>query len=71
MTLRDQLRAAVACSEHWQRIARDLTTIHDSTKDELWDRAMRAEDFIHDLGYRRCNTPACNCNSWHKLVEDK
>ncbi len=30
----------------------------------LRQRAERAEDFIHTRGYRQCDTPACNCNSW-------
>jgi hypothetical protein len=66
MTLRDQIKAAEACADHWRTIARDLSIIHDTSKDELWDRAMRAEEFIRRLGYRPCTTPACNCGSWHK-----
>ena len=29
-----------------------------ATRDEL-------ESFIRKEGYRRCDIPACNCNSWH------
>ena len=32
-----------------------------SEKEELYAR----RDFMPRRGYRMCNIPACNCNSWH------
>lgn len=29
-------------------------------------RALAAEAFLESAGYRRCDVPACNCNSWHE-----
>jgi hypothetical protein len=33
------------------------------------DEHDRALNFLEGRGYRRCDTPACNCGSWHKQEE--
>ena len=65
-TLREQLAAADARAAHWQEAATHAFAQRDATKDGLYQRVMEAEAFIRDLGYRRCDILACNCNSWHK-----
>lgn len=52
-----------------------LTTERDAAQAAMVDgalreaallaRAERAERFISDEGYRRCDIPACNCPYWH------
>ena len=32
-------------------------------------RAEKAEAFLEREGYRSCDTPACNCGSWHDHKE--
>jgi len=32
-----------------------------------WERATKAERFLDREGYRMCDTPACNCGSWHRI----
>jgi hypothetical protein len=71
MTLRDQLRAAEARADHWQRLAEMLREISDTGREDLWERAMKAEAFIRSLGYSPCNIPACNCGSWHRNAPDR
>lgn len=66
MTLREQIAASEAGVSHWQTIAKSLIAQRDTSKDEWVERAYKAEGFIRDLGYRRCDIAACNCGSWHK-----
>lgn len=33
---------------------------------ERFENGERALDFLERRGYRRCDMPACNCNSWHQ-----
>jgi hypothetical protein len=35
------------------------------------DEHERALNFLEWKGYRRCDTPACNCGSWHKQEDDR
>lgn len=44
------------------------STIHlyKTTIDVLEELKHKTEGFLEHEGYRRCNAPACNCNSWHK-----
>ena len=65
-TLREQVSAAEARSVHWHDIAKRLTEQRDVSKDDWIERAYKAESFIRELGYRRCDIAACNCGSWHK-----
>lgn len=38
----------------------------ESDSDVSWmGRALAAEAFLERAGFRRCDVPACNCNSWH------
>jgi hypothetical protein len=66
LTLREQLAAAVARSVHWRDLAMELMEHRDVSKDEWTERAYKAESFIREIGYRRCDIAACNCGSWHK-----
>jgi hypothetical protein len=34
-------------------------------RDELTDELERRRWYMEQAGYRRCDIPACNCNSWH------
>lgn len=42
-----------------------MRTIFDC--DALLRHTLRLERFLTDEGYRRCDAPACNCGSWHKI----
>ena len=68
--MRERLAAAEARASHWRDMAKQLVEQRDVTKDEWVDRAYRAEGFIRELGYRRCDIAACNCGSWHKWTLD-
>lgn len=37
----------------------------DESHDDWRERALRAEAALERHGYRRCDTPACNCHSYH------
>ena len=49
-------------------IARILETLleQSSLHDEWQKRTRSAMAFLEEQGYRYCDTPACNCGSWHK-----
>jgi hypothetical protein len=66
MNMRERLSAAEARASHWEEIARSQKVYGDTEKEKWWMRALKAEDFIRHLGFRRCDIPACNCGSWHK-----
>lgn len=34
---------------------------------ELQQRLEKAEWVLRASGFRRCDIPACNCNSWHQV----
>lgn len=34
---------------------------------ELGRRLYQAEWVLQSSGFRRCDIPACNCNSWHQV----
>jgi hypothetical protein len=43
--------------------------LHRSAKESLgryMDEHFRMAAFLEQKGYRRCDAPACNCNSWHQ-----
>lgn len=65
MTLREKVAAAEARAAHWEQVAKHSAEQRDASKDELYTRALNAESFIRELGYRRCDIAACNCGSWH------
>ena len=66
LTLREQIAAAEAGTAHWHGIAQEALRQRDASKDQIYWELRRAEEFIRNLGYSRCNVPACNCGSWHK-----
>ena len=66
MTMAERMRAAEATAQHWQEIAQEAVRQRGADKDQLYWELRQAEEFIRNLGYARCNVPACNCNSWHK-----
>ena len=37
------------------------------TEYALRQRLNNAEWVLESSGFRRCDTPACNCNSWHQV----
>lgn len=42
---------------------------YDDCSGDLYEakqRLLNAERILERLGYRRCDIPACNCNSYHK-----
>ena len=47
-----------------EEIARRLNTATQRAEAAEADRD-KAHGFIARKGYRRCDIPACNCNSWH------
>lgn len=34
--------------------------------DDLKDQVYELESFLRSEDYRKCDSPACNCGSWHK-----
>lgn len=34
---------------------------------EIRQRLEKAEWVLQHAGFRRCDIPACNCNSWHQV----
>lgn len=49
----------------WMRQMIQASTALLTRAEAAEDRQRAAEDFISARGYRRCDIPACNCNSWH------
>lgn len=37
---------------------------------EALKRLQAATDVLERDGYRRCDTPACNCGSWHRHAKE-
>ena len=37
---------------------------------QLKDKLHKLLLFIEREGYRKCDIPACNCGSWHKVEKD-
>lgn len=44
----------------------DNPPVHLMRDDEWRSRTQSAFRFLEEQGYRYCDTPACNCGSWHK-----
>lgn len=34
---------------------------------DLEERLKKAEWTLENSGFRRCDSPACNCDSWHQV----
>lgn len=46
----------------WPGINADLTELP-----RVRERLRQAEWVLEASGFRRCDIPACNCNSWHQV----
>src|SRR5690348_6874990 len=46
----------------WPGINADLAELP-----EVRQRLEKAEWVLQSSGFRRCDIPACNCNSWHQV----
>lgn len=62
-TALDTLEAEVVRLREWERVANERL--------ELCNEAIQQRDqavyVLEGAGFRRCDIPACNCNSWHQI----
>lgn len=64
-------RSTVENLDHWNKLMTELRTKLDGVTKERNRLAERAEAgdralfFLERCGYRRCDNPVCNCDSWH------
>jgi len=68
-----------ACAEDAESLARRAGNVEDVVRAiemkaddrlaEMREQRDEARRFIERTGYRRCDSPACNCGSWHRRAD--
>jgi hypothetical protein len=66
--VQDELQTLKSDAPTWQAALDDRIAYYKRCESQLAEAVQareKAEGFIADEGYRRCDIPACNCGSWH------